>query len=95
MTLGGYYLRAGEIGFNRSDETLAPAFGHQACRPNRVEIAHAAQSVFTAAVNNSLRLDGLAASESIRFQKNRVVTGSAQTVENGIIVPLTHANPFT
>jgi hypothetical protein len=62
-------------------DTAPPALGHQACGAHGLEVVHAAQSVFAAAMYNSLGLDRLAVSEGLRFQQDCVVTGAAKAVE--------------
>jgi hypothetical protein len=74
-------LRVGEIRFKLTCEATSPSIGHQACGPNCVKVAHTTQRIFSAAVNNPLRLDRLPGTESFRFQQDRMVTSAANAVE--------------
>ena len=81
MTVLGKDSRRRKIRLKLAGDTAPPALGHQTCRSHRLEVAHAAQSIFAAAVYYTLRPDCLTAAESVRFEKDCVVAGAAQTVE--------------
>jgi hypothetical protein len=73
--------RVGEIRFKLTFKTASPSVGHQTCGSHCLKVAHTAQRIFSATVNDSLRLDRLSGTESFRFQQYRMVTGSANAVE--------------
>ena len=67
MALLSEDLGAGQVRFDNAGETLPPTLGHFLGRAHRGEIAHTAQRILTAAVDDTLRLNGLAAAQGGGF----------------------------
>src|SRR4051812_49130626 len=81
MTAFREHAHGAEIGILFAGEARAPARRHLFGRADRGKIAHAAERVLAAAVDDSLRRNRLARSQRGGFQEHRVITGAAEALE--------------